>query len=267
MEISIIQDVNLTNYSCNHCKRVFKFQNNMYRHKKLCNSSNNSQSLVKIQQASNVHGTIPQIVTNNNTTNHQTATTINNGTINNGTINIHINAVGNENIDYILSQHNFHGFAKGLVAGKRDGIAKLFTLKHLNDSHPENQNLRKKRERTQFIECFTEGEWTTRCYKDAMTGIMQNLTKDFENIIQKVFDEEGRINRNELNDFMTEVGEPLNMDFTGDDYDWDYNMTTSEKDAKRNGIYLFILEILYVKTRSQFIKRDLSKSTAETPIE
>jgi hypothetical protein len=215
---------------CRNCKQVFQHSCNMYRHLKTCK--------INVQHVSTI---------------------VNNHTINNGTLiqNIHINTIGNENVEYILSQHDFHGFAKGLISGRRDGIAKLFTMKHLNEAHPENNNIRKQRLRTPFLECFSDGAWTTRCYKDAMDNIMQNLSRDFEAIVQKVFDENGRIDREELNAFMNEVGEPLSMDFTGEDYDWAYSMTDNEKDIKRRGIYLLILEILYMRTRKQYIRSEL----------
>jgi len=185
---------------------------------------------------------------------------INHGTVIQNTITI--NAIGNENIDYLLDQPQFHKFARSLIAGKRDGIAKLFALKHLNEDHPENQNVRKPKLKNPFVECFDGRTWTPRFYKDAMDDIMDHLRHDFESIVQKVFDENGRIDHDQLNSFMQEVGEPLSMDFTGDDYDWEYNMTDQEKEEKRQIIYLLVLEILYMKTRKRFIQNELLQGLA-----
>jgi Ca2+-binding EF-hand superfamily protein len=85
-------------------------------------------------------------------------------------------------------------------------------------------------------------------YKDALRILFENIRKDIEAFILRVFDNQGRIDRNALNTFMKEVGEPLDMDFTGNDFDWDYEMSEEEKATKLKRLEKLVLEVIYRKT-------------------
>jgi hypothetical protein len=97
-------------------------------------------------------------ITNNNTTNNITNNNTNNTNINNSTnVSIIINNFGQEKIDHILSDYNFMKKCfKNLLS---HGIVELLRKIHFDDKHPENQNIKFKSLKQDFIEIFKENKW------------------------------------------------------------------------------------------------------------
>jgi hypothetical protein len=126
-----------------------------------------------------------------------------------------------------------------------EGICDFMIQKHFNPEHPENHNIRKLRIKDDFIDCHDGHHWKPRFYQDALREVMNNICKDYEAFVLQVFDEGGKINRESLNHFMKDIGEPLNMDFTGTDYDWGYDMTTEEMEIRKQRLYKLACEYMY----------------------
>lgn len=159
--------------------------------------------------------------------------------------NITINSLGQENIDYVLSKTNLQLYVNGLINKRMEGICDFMIQKHFNPEHPENHNIRKLRIKDDFIECHDGKLWKPRFYQDALRDVMDNICKDYEAFVLQVFDEGGKINHESLNNFMKDIGEPLNMDFTGSAYDWDYDMTDEEMQIRKQRLYKLACEYMY----------------------
>jgi hypothetical protein len=50
------------------------------------------------------------------------------------------------------------------------------------------------------------------------------IVKNLEELISKILDHRAPISKDGLDKFMKDVGEPLGLDVTGEDYDWVYEM-------------------------------------------
>jgi hypothetical protein len=164
---------------------------------------------------------------------------------NTGNINITINAIGNENTDYLLSKSDLQAYVNGLINSRMEGICDFMIQKHFHPEHPENHNIRKLRIKDDFIDCHDGQHWKPRFYQDALREVMKNICKDYEAFVMQVFDEGGKINHDSLNNFMKDIGEPLNMDFTCSDYDWDYDMTPEEVEVRKQRLYKLACEYMY----------------------
>jgi hypothetical protein len=159
--------------------------------------------------------------------------------------NITINAIGHENTDYLLSKSDLQAYVNGLINSRMEGICDFMIQKHFHPEHPENHNIRKLRIKDDFIDCHDGQHWRPRFYQDALRDVMKNICKDYEAFVMQVFDEGGKINHDSLNNFMKDIGEPLNMDFTCSDYDWDYDMTPEEVEVRKQRLYKLACEYMY----------------------
>jgi hypothetical protein len=183
-----------------------------------------------------------------------TTTVINNGTINNiNNTTININVLGNEDMSFVtgLTTERLAAYVNTFLSHNMPirGVCEFMVEKHFDQTHPENQNIRKLNRKDNFIDCHDGNSWRTCFYTEALEQIMDNVRKNFEDFVNRIFDNNGKINTESLDKFMKEVGEPLGMDITGEDYDWSYDMTDEEKSAKRERLYSMACEYIYQNTR------------------
>jgi hypothetical protein len=181
-------------------------------------------------------------------------TLINNGTINNITnTTINVNVLGREDISFITDQptERLSAYMDMLFSHRMPmrRVCEFMVEKHFDQTRPQNQNIRKLNRKDNFIDCHDGNTWKTCFYTEALEQIMDNVRKNFEEFVNRIFDNSGKIKTENLDKFMKEVGEPLGLDITGDDYDWNYDMTEDEKNAKRARLYSMACEYIYQNTR------------------
>ena len=93
--------------------------------------------------------------------------TNNNTNSNNTSINITLNNYGSENEDYITPQV----LEKIILENPTYGCVRLSALMHLNDNHPENQNIKLKNIRGEYISVFKNGKWQL----EDKTEVLRNM--------------------------------------------------------------------------------------------
>ena len=96
---------------------------------------------------------------------------INKGIVN----NIVINNYGSENIDYIT----FNKFVK-LLETPLSAISKLIELKHFNEKHPENHNIKITNIHDKFAKIYKDKKWLVSNKKDIIQDLVENGYADFE---------------------------------------------------------------------------------------
>ena len=222
--------------TCEKCNKTFANAQSRLRHTRA------EVCVAKNTQLDKTLSTLPaqtqaQIQTINNN--------VNNGTVNNYTINV--NTFGNEDTSYVLNSRNPKKLVTRLLGGAKEGMVRLFALKHFHPDHPENHNIRKLDKKDKFIETFDGDEWTEHFYKDALDEPLESLRKETEKLLQQVIDNGGfEIHiKSKLDRFMDSIGESLGVDVTGDAYDRKYKMTQESKEDQKEVLRLMILKLIY----------------------
>jgi hypothetical protein len=243
--------------TCPKCGKIFAHSSSKSRHVKQCKSV----ALTSIT-THNVHQSA-------SATPAPTTVINNSGTINNIVNTININILGKEDLSFITEQttERLAAYVNNILAHRMPmrGVCEFMVTKHFDNDHPENQNIRKVNRKDHFIDCHDGQSWKTCFYTEALEQIMDNVRKNFEDFVNRIFDNNGKINKGNLDKFMAEVGEPLGMDITGEDYDWSYDMTDEEKTAKRERLYSIACEYIYQNTRKMAHLR-WSAATKATPL-
>jgi hypothetical protein len=129
--------------------------------------------------------------------------TQNNVTGNQHNIQININAHGEENVAYLT--HEF--LTKCITDAKQDGLPNLIKTIHMNQDHPENQNIRGKSLRQNTLETYDGTRWNLKPANGVLdnliqrgcrvfnTHLMRNLqhpdfqSEDLQNILQETLTE------------------------------------------------------------------------------
>lgn len=265
------------NLECPYCNQLFSHQSSKSRHIKACmviipstkpvvHSGNESKQKNSkrhgFNQGQNQGQSIPIAYT-----------VINNGIINNITnTTININGLGREDISFITNQttERLTAYMDTLFSHRMPmrRVCEFMVEKHFDQTRPQNQNIRKLNRKDNFIDCHDGNAWKTCFYTEALEQIMDNVRKNFEEFVNRIFDNNGKIKTENLDKFMKEVGEPLGLDITGDDYDWNYDMTDDEKAAKRARLYSMACEYIYQNTRNiahqQWINMPKPEGSANT---
>jgi len=176
------------NHSCKHCKKTFTTRQGKSIHiKKYCNiikinkdqhvndeikilKENNDKLTLQVEQLINKMALLePKTI--NNISNKNKTNNINKGIVN----NIVINNYGSENIDYIT----FNRFVK-LLETPLSAISKLIELKHFNDKHPENHNIKITNIHDKFAKIYKDKKWLVSNKKDIIQDLVENGYADFE---------------------------------------------------------------------------------------
>ena len=168
---------------CSYCNKLFTRKSSLQRH------INSRCSSVKINKEQHVNDEIKILKENNdkltlqvelllknasftNTNISNKTNNINKGTVNNNTI---INNYGSENIDYIT----FNRFVK-LLETPLSAISKLIELKHFNEKHPENHNIKITNIHDKFAKIYKDKKWLVSNKKDIIQELVENGYADFE---------------------------------------------------------------------------------------
>jgi ribosomal protein L37AE/L43A len=178
------------NHICKHCKKTFTTRQGKSIHiKKYCSvvksndelsinknimeqnkilKENNDKLTLQVEQLINKMALLKtkNISKISNKTNN-----INKGIVN----NIVINNYGSENIDYIT----FNKFVK-LLETPLSAISKLIELKHFNEKHPENHNIKITNIHDKFAKIYKDKKWLVSNKKDIIQDLVENGYADFE---------------------------------------------------------------------------------------
>ena len=199
------------NLQCEDCKKVFKKLYNLNQHRPICKGIQDSKTcphclktfscrqakskhvlkgkctaVVKVNptnDSANTPSTSNTIV-NNNTNNTNCNNNINNShntTTTNNTIVL--NAFGKENLEYIINNMDF---MKSCLMDKEYGVIKCFKELHYNDDKPENQNIKKKTRKDDFVDVFDGKRWNIRMMDYVYSIVMNNIESVFTEFMDNV---------------------------------------------------------------------------------
>lgn len=251
--IKNLNDLVVKCYYCNFCDKKYKFNTGKSRHQKICkNNPELNKSESKSVTTSLTTGVSSIVNTTNNTNNSNNIINSNNTTnTTNITNNITINGLGNENITYLTSHPNFENFMIRCIRGKINGLMDFMVSKHFDPLHPENKNISKLNKKDSFINFFDGKKWKIKYSEDILGEVFNNINKDFSNFINNAFNEEGKIKKVWLDNFMQEVGTPLNWDLDSDDGEYEFQEDLPEEHKKllKQKIYKLACEYIYQKSK------------------
>ena len=234
-------------YGCIRCNKLFNSRQARYSHQNSCNF------VPEITPTNLLSVSVP-VINSSNTKNSTNIT--NNYNQCNITNVIVINGIGNETAPFITEES-----IKRLFLDKSNGIHELFKLKHINNDIPENQNLRKKVHRDNFIELFNGKNWESKDYNTVCKDIFRNLGKDLVEFLNNNKD----INFNDLSEdnqerlvfsFMDKIGIPLEWYMlleteTMRKFKDNYNVDFTDFDKKRKEIFSQVKETIYQFTKNK----------------
>lgn len=241
---------------CAFCKKYVGSTSALSRHKKICKKNPNlavsihdvidekinekMKSLMNIieQQKQEIQ-TLKEASTS--TTNYVQSQNTNNGTIN----NITINALGKEDISYLTQHPRFGDFMVKCIKDKIDGLCQFIVRKHFDPNHPENHNIRKLNRKDEFINCYDGRKWNPRFSEDVLRDIFINIQTDFANFVDEAITDDGKIKKVWLDNFMKQVGAPLEWDLSTGDYEFSEEIDDEIKETCRNKIYKLACEYIY----------------------
>jgi len=244
-------------FECPKCRYRFATRPAKYKHVKRnkCNASNqlaipqqtpNANALAPVSTAPT---TVANIQGNNNTINNNNNTQ-NNTTQNNQTINIY--GLGKEDVSYFAEGAQIHKLLSKVLDREKDGVCDLIYLKHFHPDHPENHNVKKMLKHDEVMHYFDGETWQRRearvVAQSVLKGVVANLTEMIDEL--RIYNK--RVPKKKADKFMDGVGEALEVDFTGDAYDYEYTKTDEEKQRMSEQIVRYINNFIYEKTREMF---------------
>jgi hypothetical protein len=150
-------------YKCKYCKINFSNNSHMNRHMRLsCKNKNKVEDENKIlkEEIKTLKKNENNKITNISNINNGTAN-INNNTNNTNNTNIHIHAYGKEDFSYIDKQTLLLAHRAPFIS-----VPHLVTRMFFNDEHPENQNVKWKNKKINYMQRLETGEngpeWVNR---------------------------------------------------------------------------------------------------------
>ena len=249
-------------FECPKCRFRFTTRPAKYKHMKRNNCKPfveetqlavvQPQPLAQQQPPSTNTALTPSTPTTLNTTvngNHNTITNNTNqtnNTQNNQTINIY--GLGKEDVSYFTEGSNIHKLVSKVFEREKDGVCDLIYLKHFHPDHPENHNVKKMLKHDEVMHYFDGATWQRRearvVAQNVLHGVVRNLTQMIDSL--------EAIPKRKADKFMDGVGEALQVDFTGHEYDYDYKKSDEEKQRMSEQIVRYINNFIYEKTRELF---------------
>jgi hypothetical protein len=211
------------NYPCKFCDKCFANKQNANRHMKNCTitladlKAENEALKTQLHAQSAAATTTAGATTTTNIANSG-GYVENLGKIgqlnNNCTTNIHVNAFGQENIDYIINSPTFEQYVLKLLNTRCDGLMKLIEDKYFHPDHPENHTLNKSCKKDKVMKCYDGERWCYRMTGETTSQILTDLEPDINLILNTRHNPEiSPLPENlvrALQKFMTFVGNPLN---------------------------------------------------------
>jgi hypothetical protein len=184
----------------------------------------------------------------------QVNTTTNNIIIQTNNINITINAFGKENIDYIKDDPRFPNIFTRILNKQGAGLCQYVMYKHFHPEHKENHTVRKMVKKDRVIELFDGENWIPDMQDTALENLLSNIRSDYEHFIEYLFNskETKTLNATVLDKFMRNIGEAMELDVTGDYFDWNYDMTDEDKAKTRQKIYELLCTFIHTQSKKLF---------------
>lgn len=230
-----------TEWVCTICKETFTSRASMYRHKRECKEREENQERKRYEE---LESRIRELEDKNATLIHQTVNHVSN--VNKGTINhITINAVGKEDIRHLTEHVRFKDFMVRCIRDKVEGVCNYLVKKHFDPAHPENHNIKKVNKKDEFMECYDGRKWKVRYAEDILEDIFMNIQKDFADFVDQALTENGSIKKVWMDNFMKQVGCPLEWDLSNDAYEFQHEVDEETKRKLRNKIYKLACEYIY----------------------
>ena len=228
---------------CSKCNHIFSSKQAKYRHMKKVDCSNKQIVLSADQQqhqqlATTTNNTVNNTNSNNNTIN-------NNGNIINN--NITINGFGQENIEHLrdFTSKTVQQLMNNCIKQGATGVCTLLNKIHFDNEHPENQNIRKLEKKNELIEYFDGNDWQKNISNYILEDIFRSLEKHFSHYVDHYVRRLDIHKKTALDKFMRQVCEPLEWDFTSDDYDYKERLTEDTKKRDREKIYSLAIDYIY----------------------
>ena len=163
---------------------------------------------------------------------------INSHNTNNGTI-ININGIGKENTSY-LSQK----FMTKCIKNKLNGIMEYLKYKHFHIEHPENHNLKKLTKKDLFMECHDGKKWNIKYCDDLLHDVFNNMQSAFGDFVESTM-KDGKLKKVWLDNFMADVGSPLEWDITCEDYEFTDKLTDDQRNRLKDRVFSLAIEHIY----------------------
>ena len=227
---------------CEYCLKGFSARASKSFHKKTCpekiQQTEKIQELEeqkkelekKLEESEKKSGKGKTIKTINNNNNNSNNTTINNNIIK-------LNVFGKENLDFLVNEPTFKKFMIRCLTNTDNGYIQLMDKIYFNEAHPENQNIKKTNSKDDFIKCFNGSTWDVMYSDSALEIIMDRISSAFYIFFDWIDEnEEEKVKSDILKTFMKEVGHPLNLDFSGYNYDFLYDKNDDTQIRKKKKI-------------------------------
>jgi hypothetical protein len=225
---------------------MFSSRQAKYIHLKtvVCNQSETNQQPTTLATTVNDATSPSSTVIHNNNTITITTTNIQN--------NITINALGNEDISYLTDTGDFKKFMARCFRLGPEGVCNFLLRKHFDKEHPENHNLRKMNKKDDFIEYHDGNDWQIGLYESVLDQTFESMKNVFVNFVDSYILDMQVLNRRWVDTFVKRVAEPLDWDFSSNDYDYelDETMTEEQKDKIRNSIFRLAVEHIYRQSKT-----------------
>jgi uncharacterized C2H2 Zn-finger protein len=258
---------------CPTCTYILHTQSGLTRHLKVCNGNNplecgKCKLLFKTKKAKQKHckhvKCLPYDATRSmmssasqpimNQQCHINTTTNNIIIQQNNNINITINAFGKENIDYIKNDPRFPNIFARILNKQGAGLCQYVMYKHFHPEHKENHTVRKMVKKDRVIELFDGENWIPDMQDSALENLLSNIRSDYEHFIEYLFNSKdtNTLNATVLDKFMRNIGEAMELDVTGDYFDWSYDMTDEDKLKTRQKIYELLCTFIHTQSKKLF---------------
>jgi len=224
---------------------MFTSRQSRWRHirKDKCVETSAETSLAVVNSSQIVPQTVQTINAQNSTIQTVNNTNSNNSTTNNNTINIY--GLGKEDVSYMLNSKKLPRFVNQILDKQKDGVCDLIYMKHFHPDHPENHNVKKMLKKDPVMHFFDGQTWQRReamvVARQVLKGAMMNLTE----MLDSLPNYNRRVPKDKTDEFMKTVGEPLELDITGDEYDYEYTQSDEEKQRLAEQISRYINDFIY----------------------
>jgi uncharacterized protein YeeX (DUF496 family) len=125
--------------------------------------------------------------------------------------------------------------------------------KHFDPDHKENHTVRKMVKKDRVIELFDGENWIPDMQDTALENLLSNIRSDYEQFIDHLFNSDHHaLNTTILDKFMRNIGEAMELDVTGDHFDWNYDMTDEQKNKTRQMIHELLCTFIHTQSKKLF---------------
>lgn len=249
-------------YLCRKCNKCFLSRQGRCHHERQCEAEPTivvdahvyQEMMSRIATLEEQVASTQRAVTKKTNIQHQTNQTIHNQNVQNiQTQNvININAFGNENIEHLLNHPRFDVFMVRCIRDKVEGVCAYLEKKHLDPKHPENGNLRKLNKKDDFMETYDGRRWKIRFVETVLDELFRDLQTDFANFIDENVGTD-LLKKQWVDNFMSQVGLPLDWDLSNDNYEFSGTMEDEEKKKAKERIKKMVIEYVHRRTKDMMV--------------